>query len=310
MRTTTLILILIIMISLFHAAQPDQTSAQTSEEENQQKSGMMHDKGAGFSLQLPEGWVYQAGPQGILVGHNTIPGMVLISPVSANTLDELVNEVQIGLQSGGDELMLYPVSIDARDDQTLVVSVQGQAGFQSVRGYSVSRLSPYGGGLSISALVASEHYDKTYSDLVEQVVGSMEFSEPEQTQKVQYWYNRLSGRKLTYMSSHYSSGGGFGGYSTGGGWSERSEFHLCADGKVHGSSSSSVNVDTGGAFGHSGRDSGRMQGTWQIQSFAGFPIIHARFMDGTIYRFTLSEQNGNTYLDNTQWHVTNDAQCL
>ncbi len=276
---------------------PDNSGAK----EKQVQSATIHDAAAGFSLEIPDGWVYQVGAEAIMVGHNTMPGFILISPVSANNVDELSNEIQVSLMQAGNGLSLYPESIQARDERTVEVIVQGQSGFQLIRGYSLNIISLWGGGLSIIALVTAELFSDAYPALVEQIAGSVQFFEPEQAKEVQYWQNRLAGNRLTYSSSHYD---------TSGGWSERSEFHLCPDGSVHGSSSSGVSVDRGGAFGGSHGGSGQMQGQWRIKSFSGHAAIQAKFNDGTIYRLPLSEQNGNIYLGGQRWFVTKDAQCM
>jgi len=256
--------------------------------------------GAGFSMNIPGEWVYQSTPNAIILGHNTIPGMVLISPVVSGSMQSLFNEIHESLQQGGSDLVLQANNPDAADEHTLKMSLSGHSGFQQISGYSVNRLSPHGGGISVSTVVASQFYDRSYIDLVEKIASSVSFFEPHETEITRRWKNRLSGKRVSNSS---------GSYGQHGGWHERNEFHLCSNGAIHGSSRSGVSVQAGSAHGSSQGGSGFMQGRWRIRSFGDFPAIEVIFSNGSVYRAVLAEQNGRVYLNNQPWFVTNDAQC-
>ncbi|REL38395.1 hypothetical protein DYD21_00100 [Rhodohalobacter sp. SW132] len=283
------------LITFYEDKPQDVKSGHADIEENS-----ITDSGAGFSVTIPVKWVHQSTSNAIILGHNTIPGMVLISPVVSDSMESLSNEIQASLQQSGGEFVLHARDMNVEDNKTLKVTVSGYSGFQQISGYSVNRLSPHGGGISVSNVVASQLYNESYADLVGEILRSLRFFVPEETEKTRYWKGRLSGKRISNSS---------GSYGQQGGWHERNEFHLCSDGSVHGSSSSGVSVDVGSAYGGSHGGSGTMRGRWRIRSFAGYPAIEAMFTDGTVNRVVLAEQNGNIFLNSERWFVTNDANC-
>ena len=258
------------------------------------------DSGAGFSITIPGQWVHQSTPNAIILGHNTIPGMALISPVVSGSMQSLVNEIHESLQQGGSDLVLQANNLDAADEHTLKMSLSGYSGFQQISGCSVNLLSPHGGGISVSTVVASQFYDRSYIGLVEKIASSISFFEPHETEITRRWKNRLSGKRVSNSS---------GSYGQHGGWHERNEFNLCSNGDIHGSSRSGVSVQAGSAHGSSQGGSGFLKGRWRIRSFGDYPAIEVTFSNGSVYRAVLAEQNGKVYLNNQPWFVTNDAQC-
>jgi hypothetical protein len=115
------------------------------------------------------------------------------------------------------------------------------------------------------------------------------------------WSQFLAGKKATRLSS-YSSSGGSGGYSS------RTEVHLCAGGEFALSGSSSVTVDVGDAGGYSaGQRSG--QGRWRIITQGDVAGIELRYANGEVEQYRLDYQNEQTLVNGERWFVTPSEAC-
>lgn len=112
----------------------------------------------------------------------------------------------------------------------------------------------------------------------------------------QQWVQRLSGQKLTYLSS-YNSGGGAGGYSA------KTVIVLGADGRFSFSSNSSVSVDVGGASGNSGGVQAG-EGRWRIYAHGNQAVLELNFSTGHARQYRLSYEDRKTFLNGQRYFVT------
>jgi hypothetical protein len=60
----------------------------------------------GFKFIPPSGWVYQQATAGWILGHNTIPGMIIILPHMMQNMQEVQQEMLKGIQEEGSYLQL------------------------------------------------------------------------------------------------------------------------------------------------------------------------------------------------------------
>lgn len=120
------------------------------------------------------------------------------------------------------------------------------------------------------------------------------------TQAGREWAEFLAGKKATQMSS-YSSG-------SAGGYSSRTDVHLCPNGQFALSGNSSVSVDVGGAYGYSGGDS-QGAGTWRIITQGQLAGIELRYANGGVEQYRLEYQDGATYVNGERWYITPSEAC-
>jgi hypothetical protein len=120
------------------------------------------------------------------------------------------------------------------------------------------------------------------------------------TQVGREWAEFLANKKATQMDS-YSSGGA-------GGYSSRTDVHLCANGQFALSGNSSVSVDVGGAYGYTGgNDQG--SGTWRIITQGQVAGIELRYANGGVEQYRLDYQEGATYVNGERWYITPSEAC-
>jgi hypothetical protein len=116
------------------------------------------------------------------------------------------------------------------------------------------------------------------------------------TPQAKQWKQRLSGKKLTYLSSINGGSGGGGSSQTiillspNGGFTYHSSGSLAVYGE--GANASSVSKDEG-------------EGTWRIVTKDSQTVLELRFKDGKpIKRYALTASEGKTFLNGTRYFVT------
>jgi hypothetical protein len=106
--------------------------------------------------------------------------------------------------------------------------------------------------------------------------------------------------KATQMES-YSSG-------SAGGYSSRTDYHLCSNGRFHMNDQTSESVDDGGAYGYSG-GSDATSGTWRIITQGQLVGIELRYKNGEVSQHRLQYEDNATYIDGNRWYITQTDQC-
>jgi hypothetical protein len=117
---------------------------------------------------------------------------------------------------------------------------------------------------------------------------------------VQQWLQQLRGKKVTFVESYGSSGGGY---------SNRWEAYLCSDMRFFFRSSGQVAADVGDVSGH-GYDRNSFSGTWRIIEHAGQAVLQYQRTElaGTDQGewVALSHRGGQTFFDSSRVYVTSD----
>ena len=273
-------------------------------------AGRLGDPQWGFTFEAPRGWVHRQTPEAFLLGSNTEKGAILVFPHTDNNLQALRSSAQQGIQEQGTQLTLNG-GVQAFGDNGLAAQYKGIADGQQAKGYAVGLISPHGGGATILTLVESASYSAAYSQRVEAMARSVRFSKVAARPVHSGWQQKLAGHCVAYLSTYSSSGGSYGGYSTGGYSSTKSRFYLYPDGRFEGGSSSSISIDTGGAFGSGHGNSGPQAGRWQVVGAGGGgAVLQLNHPDGSTSRYQLStNEKGHTLLDGERWFVVSYQEC-
>ena len=87
-----------LLISLFSTALPYSQEGSAD--------GLIGDPAWTFKFKPPAGWLYQLSSEGAMLGHNTIPGMILLLPHPSSDMQQMQQEMQEGIQEEGSYLML------------------------------------------------------------------------------------------------------------------------------------------------------------------------------------------------------------
>lgn len=127
-----------------------------------------------FVLHVPSGWKYNKSGESVLLGHDTIGGMILVLPHMDNNIQTIQGNMQAGLQDEG--IALYPSDMPQTLEPNVVAAKY--AGFfqgQQAEAYGIGFLSPHGGGAYIIAVTSPEKADPRLWDAAKEMVRTLEY---------------------------------------------------------------------------------------------------------------------------------------
>lgn len=259
----------------------------------------------GIRFRIPDGWVAKKTEVGYLFGSNTMKGIMLMIPHEITSLAAMRQEAQKGIIDEGTALYLDG-TITPFGKTGLAGRYRGTMQGQQATAYAIGLLAPQGGGgVTILIAVESASYTPEYQKVAETLAKSVKFFQPETPSIAEEWKQRLNDCRLTYMWSYYSGGGADGSYAGG---SQETVIDLCSRGFFRYSDNSSMSVDGGYGSGYnaSGYDASRDtgQGTWEVVGRGQQAVLVLKFHDGRVWEYTLSMQEGKTYLDDKRYFRT------
>jgi hypothetical protein len=265
-----------------------------------QLTGKVDDPAWGISFTVPNGWVARKIDAGYLIGSETQPGFILLTPHQYRSMQELQSESSRGVQDQNGTDLSASGSAVKFGGNGLKVEYAGTLEGTAARAVAIALLAPQGGGVTVLVGVQEESFAPAYPRLAESVAKSVSFRKPSTGPVVEQWRRKLSGSKLTYLSS-YTSG-------SSGGYSAQTVIHLCPAGTFSMERSSSVSVDVPGASGSSsGQDGGR--GIWTVVAQAGNPVLELHFENGSAQQYALTTPQNTLHLNGTRYFQTNDPAC-
>lgn len=129
----------------------------------------------GFKFKVPEGWVYQQDTDGVILGHNTIPGMIIVMPHMQASLQDVMSEMKAGLMEEG--IQLFPAgSLEGGKNNVIAGNYQGAFNGQSVRARVTGTFSPYGGGGAyIFALALPNEFSSPLTGAADTIAKGMQY---------------------------------------------------------------------------------------------------------------------------------------
>lgn len=232
----------------------------------------------GFKFKVPKDWVSYTDNSAVVLVNEGIAGVIFIFPHQSNSLDEMEEDMKLGIEEEDIQLSLSG-KLKKFGKEKIVGEYSGYYDFTLVKGRGVGILSPYGGGAYFISLTSDDKYVKKVSEISDGIIKSTQFSKPltgsiqhEQKQKKVAGSNDL----MRYFAGTYFSYTG-GGVISGG--TER-RFVICANGQFYFSSESSYSGGAGtedawGAASQSGE-----AGMWSISGDKNSGQIELTYTNG------------------------------
>ncbi len=234
---------------------------------NSIKSNEIGDPSWGFKLIPPQGWVSQKSAEYIILGHNTIAGMIIIFPHQSKTLQIMQAEMSEGIHEEGNNLNVTQGTLKSAGNQIISANYTGFMEGSQVKGTGFGLLSPYGGGAYVLAISTPEAFGNELVKAAKQSVKNISFFK----QKVDLELVKLFAGRWTSMTKNTTT-----------------SFCLCEDGSFNENSESS----------YSGSNANSVGGVWGIANnsqSSGRWTIKGNKMEG---QFIITLQNGNTAIYN------------
>jgi hypothetical protein len=240
--------------------------------------GEIGGEGWGFKLKPVMGWKQISAKDGlIMLGHDTIPGMILIYPHHEVDIPSIRNKMLEGIEEE-DIRLTVSGDIQARDNNTLAADYAGTVGSERAKARGIGNLSPYGGGTYILAVTTAEKYSKKHVSAAEAIAKNMKFLKTDVAQLV---------RKFAHRWTHLSSQG----YS-------QTDIYFYSDGRY----ADNYEASYGGQFKDQyGSQSGNW-GAYNSDKGRGRWTVRGEFRRGQIF---ITKNDGTETVLNYEVHVKN-----
>lgn len=268
-----------------------------------QKTGVVDYPYLGIKFTIPENWKGQETEEAFIIGSDTHPGLIVLIPHEAKSIQELEQAANQGISE--DNVYLNKTGkLNVFGAEGIGGEFSGYMEGTEAKAYIIGVVNPFGYGVTVIAVTDVANYSVKYKKWAEQLAKSLQFRSPEEPQKTKEWKDWFNGAKLVYMKSDYSSGASYGGYSTYSSYSSRREILLCSNGQFSYYSSSQFSVDTGGGFaGSNGNDDGSWKISWDA---SGNSTLMLSFNSGEQASYDLAYKDNKTTLNGQRYFVIKD----
>jgi hypothetical protein len=160
--------LMIILVAIWFIAKPVffndlLTAAAVPLMSQQSQQGEVGNYALGFKFEPPLGWVAQVNSEVVLLGHNTIPGLILVVPHQATTMSQMRTEMEQGLQDVGTYLVPSG-TIQLSENGYLIADYSGYLDGTNASAKGLGVLFKTGGGAYIIAASTPEKYSKSLVD--------------------------------------------------------------------------------------------------------------------------------------------------
>jgi hypothetical protein len=266
----------------------------------------------GFTFRLPKGWKVEKGPEGALLGHDTIAGAIWVIPHVASSIQEVQREMQQGLVEQGVRLQpsgqLQPLGSNA-----VAGIFSGTYQGQYVKARGIGTFSPNGGGAYIIAMTLPNKFGSDLQTAADTLASGMRYSKAERSDRA--GGTRGAGtpsdsgnqQLMRQMAAAYYSFSSAGPSSSGG--TER-RVVLCPNGTYYSGSESgySGGAGTSGAWGSASQRSGG--GTWRVQGNINQGVVTMIDSSGNPTEYRYERCGGDCiYFGNNKFAVEGPANC-
>lgn len=252
----------------------------------------------GLRFTVPTGWTHVIENDVIIMGHETLPGIMLAFQNDASNLAELKAVANQGIQDPN--INLTPSS------QFKTVGKHKLEGFYSgtfdghfVKSFAVGVVNGKDLGITVLVITETDLFTDQHVSEAKKFGSGIQFVEAKESSQTSRWKRDLVGRQLKYLSSSSSSDYG-GGYS---GTSSRTNIKLFANGRFDYYSSNMASFDGSGGFGYANsRDAN--EGTYRIYSIGNESYLELHFDDDTYREYALSlNSEQNVLLNGTRFFL-------
>ena len=220
------------------------------------------------------GWTHQKSGEGIIMGHKTIAGIILVLPHMMQNLQEVQQEMLKGIQEEGSYLSIEG-SISSVNDNILSGNYQGIVDGQQVKARGFGTLSPYGGGAFIIAISTPEKLGEEIIRDANLIASNLIYEKVNTSDLIRHFTG-----KWTNFTTNTST------------W-----LQLYPDGTYDEQyeSSYSGELSGGGNWGTAGSDNAK--GRWTVQGNRDSGRIVVRLSNGNeiIYEYRVHEERGEKY---------------
>jgi len=233
----------------------------------------------GFTFVAPAGWKSRREANTVLLGSDTVPGLIAVIPHTEANLQAVRTQLQQGLQDEG--VQLSPAgALSPLGDSALAGEFQGIFNGEQAKARGIGTSSPYGGGAYIVAVTTPEKYGAAIAGAADQIARSIQYRKIDVSDLMQHF----AGTWINYTTN------------------TETKMALAADGRFwsnyeasYGGQFNNELGDTTGAWGTANQDQG--EGRWTVRGDRSQGAITLSYANGNqeTVQYQVHVENGQTY---------------
>ncbi len=264
----------------------------------------------GLKFEIPDGWSGQPGDESILLGHQSIPGMMILTLSESKDATTLKSLAEKGIHDQGVDLK--PTGdFKLKGNNRVEGMYEGTFDGTMVKVYAIGLINGYGNGMNIYVLTEPEKFTNQHKSEANKLATSVQFYQAQDSEATAFWKNKLIGKQIKYLSSSYDTDYSGGSTSS----STTNTIYLYEDGTCYYYYNSFASFDAGDAdkgdiddssdgFGYANsRD--QNEGNFLIYTDLEGSYLELTMQDGKVFEYKLERnEKGHTLLNGTRYFVT------
>ena len=263
---------------------------------------------AGIPIELNlNGWqVMQDDFGNVLLGHQSTPGIIVISEHAYTSMTDLKEEV---LQGANEEAFsIFTDGSSTKVENNQIYSIySGNAEGQAIKANLCGEIAdaPYCRGITIMSIVALKDHNTEYAALIKSMLSSIKYIVPKNTTE---WKNKLNGKQLMYRDSYSSSTSG-DEYYVSVSSSTTLQINFCSNGSFTSIERSYSSMGGTGLDGDVGSNNDQSEGTWLPYWSGHVHAVKLIFNDGSLQYYPIEYEDGYIYADGKKFTIGPSEIC-
>ena len=242
-----------------------------------------------------------------ILGHETIPGPILVIEHGYSDKQSLKNQLESGYQEEGVEL--YPNGMVQNNGNMLSISLNGYVEGNSMKSEVLGFLtnSKNCKGFILMSLTDEYSDNSTHKTHMVNIAKSIRIKPLSNDPS---WSQKLSGQELIYRDSYSTnSSSSDGSFYVGASSSSTEKYAFCNDGSFYYSNSSYTSASGSGLDAQTNNANDSDGGTWNVLNMGGSVVIKLIYTDGTVIYSPISRDNGYYYFGEQKYTKGPNSYC-
>ncbi len=269
----------------------------------------------GLSFNIGSGWTGQLNEDAIFLGHQTIPGFIILTQNNSANALQLKQLAMKGIYEQG--ISLNPQGEFKLQGNNRVEGIySGLLNDVAITGYAIGLINGLGAGINILIVTEKSKFTEQHKIEANKLAKSVQFFQSRDSITTLQWKNKIVGQMLKYITSKNDSDY-TGGYTS---TSTVHEIDLCSNGYFYSYSNVSNSFSEGEAGAETGSikeqhgfgfayNNGQGQGTYIISSFENQSILTLKYGEKTVEYDLSYSADGATFLDDSRYFVIDSKKC-
>jgi len=262
----------------------------------------------GLAFDIPDGWIGQLDEEAVVLGSNTLPGLMILMENTSRSAKVLKSLAMQGITDDG--VMLNPVG-----DFKLIGSRRVEGMYEGlfngiqVKCFAIGLINGLGSGMNILMITEKSKFTDRHISDAQKLAASVRFFQARDSAQTTAWKKEIVGNRLVYNSSKSDSDPG-GGSSN---FSKVIDIDLCSGGDFYWYYESVISVSAGDGMGAvvgsaGGHNTEDTQGKYNIYSDDEGSYLVLTFENGNVKESELGRNSDGFILMNGFRYLRDNLQ--